>query len=420
MIVQSRLFHTYIIIFNRLKTQEKKRVLMIIPNLDFGGAQNSFSRLSCLLKPHFELQLVVFNKLNLAPIVLGGNLNDLGVSGSGFVAVKLVRFFQRIIRLRKIKKKINPHVSISFLEGADYINILSAIGERVYLYIHGSKLFDKNIRGYIGLIRKKILIPILYSRANKVLVVNMAIAEELKSHFKLRHQAFEVMPNFYDFEEMNRLASSQLSDSAEVFFKKNKVICISGRLAPEKGIEKFVQILPAVLKIQPGLRVVLVGDGPQQDKIKSTILSLGISYDDSMVDLNQDSEATVFFLGYQKNPYPYMSRSSLLALPSFNEGMPNTVVEAMGLGVPVVAADCPYGPREILAPNDQLSKAGSVQKVEWCEFGVLIPEWNTPLVNEAWAEALIGLLTSAEKWEHFRLQSKKRASDFSVEKNVSK
>jgi len=399
--------------------QEKRRVLMIIPNLDFGGAQNSFSRLSCILDHHFDLRLVVFNKSNLAPIVLGGSLNELGVSGSKFIPGKVFRFIQRIIRLRKIKRKFKPHVSISFLEGADYINSLSAIGERVYLYIHGSKLFDKNITGFIGLIRKKILIPILYSKASKILVVNMAIADELKKHFKLGHQSFQAMPNFYDFEEINRLASFQLSKSAEVFFKKNKVICISGRLAPEKGIEMFIQILPAVLKNHPGLRVVLVGDGPQKDKIKSTIVSLGISYDDSVVDLNQDSESTVFFLGYQQNPYLYMSRSSILALPSFNEGMPNTVVEAMGLGVPVVAADCPYGPREILAPDDQLSKVESVQKAEWCEYGALVPEWNKPLVNEAWVEALFGLLTSAEKWEHYSLQSKKRAADFSLEKNIS-
>ncbi|HRJ29546.1 MAG TPA: glycosyltransferase [Cyclobacteriaceae bacterium] len=399
--------------------QEKRRVLMIIPNLDFGGAQNSFSRLSCILEPHFDLCLVVFNKSNLAPIVLGGTLNDLGVSGSGFIPVKAFRFIQRIIRLRKIKRKFKPDVSISFLEGADYINILSAIGERVFLYIHGSKLFDKNIKGFVGLIRKRILIPILYSKANKILVVNIAIATELKSHFRLAQQSFLTMPNFYDFEEISRLASFRLSESAEVFFKKNKVICISGRLAPEKGIEKFIQILPTVLKNQPGLKVVIVGDGPQKDKIKSTIESLGISYGNSVVDLNQQTESTVFFLGYQQNPYTYMSRSSVLALPSFNEGMPNTVVEALGLGVPVVAADCPYGPREILAPDNQLGKR-SVQKTEWCEFGVLVPEWSTPLVNEAWKEALTELVSSAEKWEHYSLQSKKRAAEFAVEKNISR
>lgn len=382
--------------------------MLVIPNLDFGGAQNSFSRLSQLLEPHFDLLLVVFNKFNLAPIQLRGRLNELGVSGSRFTLVKAFRFFQRIIRLRKIKNEFKPHVSISFLEGADYVNILSAIGERIYIYVHGSKLFDKNITGFVGLIRKKVLIPSLYSWANEILVVNEAIADELKIHFKLQNQSFKVMPNFYDFEEIGRMASSDLSASAEAFFKKNKVICIAGRLAPEKGIEDFIHILPPILERNPKLKLIIVGDGPQKDKIKAAVGLLGMVYADSIDELNEDSNATVFFLGYQKNPYAYMSRSFVLALPSFNEGMPNTVVEAMGLGVPVVAADCPYGPRELLG--------GDTFSGIWPDFnacGVLAPVLSEYEAKLKWVEAINRLLDDPSMCEKYKQAGKARAQEFS-------
>ncbi|MBX2969626.1 MAG: glycosyltransferase [Cyclobacteriaceae bacterium] len=388
--------------------EEKRRVLLVIPNLDFGGAQNSFSRLSHLLEPHFDLLLVVFNKANLAPIQLKGSFIELGVSGSGFILGKALRFFQRIIRLRKIKRKFKPHASVSFLEGADYVNILSTIGERIYIYIHGSKLFDKNIAGFIGLIRKRILIPLLYSRANKILVVNEAIADELRNHFKLLNQSFKVMPNFYDFEELNGLASIQPDDLEEAFFKKNKVICISGRLAPEKGIEDFLQIIPVLLKKHPGLRVIIIGDGPQKDMIKAAIVSLGIAYADSVFDMNNDNEATVFFLGYKKNPYAYMSRSTMLALPSFNEGMPNTVVEAMGLGVPVVAADCPYGPRELLG-------CGKFSGT-WPDFnayGILVPVLHDNEARLLWISAIDQLLDDVFMRKKYKEAGKVRAQEFS-------
>src|SRR5690606_31118847 len=48
------------------------------------------------------------------------------------------------------------------------------------------------------------------------------------------------------------------------------------------------------------------------------------------------------------NPYPYMARAAVFALTSRWEGMPVVLIEALGLGTPVVATDCPSGPRELL------------------------------------------------------------------------
>jgi glycosyltransferase involved in cell wall biosynthesis len=53
-------------------------------------------------------------------------------------------------------------------------------------------------------------------------------------------------------------------------------------------------------------------------------------------------------LGFQTNPYRYLARSTVLVLSSRREGLPTVLVEALALGVPVVATDCPSGPREIL------------------------------------------------------------------------
>jgi glycosyltransferase involved in cell wall biosynthesis len=58
---------------------------------------------------------------------------------------------------------------------------------------------------------------------------------------------------------------------------------------------------------------------------------------------------SVLFLGYQNNPYAAMLRSSVFCLSSRFEGRPLTLAEAALLGVPIIATDCPTGPREILA-----------------------------------------------------------------------
>jgi glycosyltransferase involved in cell wall biosynthesis len=56
----------------------------------------------------------------------------------------------------------------------------------------------------------------------------------------------------------------------------------------------------------------------------------------------------VALIGFRPNPYAYLQRARLFVLSSAWEGSPNALTEAMALGVPVVATDCPSGPREVL------------------------------------------------------------------------
>jgi glycosyltransferase involved in cell wall biosynthesis len=393
-----------------------KRVMLIIPNLDFGGAQTSLARITWLLKPFCQLMIVPFNKEKMAPISYGADITDLNVFASNSYFGKSINFIKRVYRLRKLKLKFNPDVSISFLEGADYVNLLSSINEQIFFYIHGSKLYDRNILGLLGLVRKRILIPLFYKRADKILVVNSRIADELKTSYKMTSQLFEEFPNFYDFDSIRKLAAEPLESSLTIFFQQHKIMCISGRISPEKGIDKFATILPSLFKKHPDSRLILVGDGPDTDLVKNVLKSYSIIF--KSVDSNTDEieeDVKVLFLGYQKNPYKYLGRSQLLLLPSLNEGMPNTLVEAMGLGIPVLAADCPYGPRELMGSEKKDSNWP-----EFAPYGVLAPVLLDTSVNHFWLEALDTLLTD----DALRLKNKEsgilRSQDFSHEKMVIK
>jgi glycosyltransferase involved in cell wall biosynthesis len=82
-------------------------------------------------------------------------------------------------------------------------------------------------------------------------------------------------------------------------------------------------------------RLVIVGRGRQREALLSLAHHLGVAED---VDL----------LGFLDNPYPYMRKADLFALTSKCEGLPVVLIEALALGTPAVATDCPSGPREIL------------------------------------------------------------------------
>jgi glycosyltransferase involved in cell wall biosynthesis len=101
-----------------------------------------------------------------------------------------------------------------------------------------------------------------------------------------------------------------------------------GRLAPEKGLDTLLDAWPLVLASRPDARLTLVGDGPERSRLEAQIASLGIA---SSVDL----------AGSHPAPIELLRASDLFVLPSREEGMSVALLEAMALGLPIVATDIP-------------------------------------------------------------------------------
>src|SRR3954452_22512060 len=87
-----------------------KRILMIIPNLDFGGAQRAFSNLSIELAQKHQVYVTAFNTHGGVAFAHGGQLIDLEVPGGITVAHKIYFFLKRISRLRLIKRNYNIEI----------------------------------------------------------------------------------------------------------------------------------------------------------------------------------------------------------------------------------------------------------------------------------------------------------------------
>jgi glycosyltransferase involved in cell wall biosynthesis len=113
------------------------------------------------------------------------------------------------------------------------------------------------------------------------------------------------------------------------------------------------------------------------------------------LELEQD----VSLMGFVQNPYPYMAHASLFVLPSRWEGLPTALVEALYLGVPIVATDCPGGSREILQGG---------------KFGRLVPVDDPFILAEAmeWSMSDRRIYPPQESWAPFKL-------DFVVDRYVN-
>ena len=135
-----------------------------------------------------------------------------------------------------------------------------------------------------------------------------------------------------------------------------------GRLSPEKGHLTLFEAMRSVASAVPTARLLVVGDGPDRTMLQEYCRAHGL----------QDR---VIFTGYQENISDYYGILDLLVLPSLTEGLPNTVLEAMSFGIPVLA-----------------TSVGGVPEIIEGDNGVMVP----PQDPAALAQQLIRLLENQE------------------------
>ncbi len=173
----------------------------------------------------------------------------------------------------------------------------------------------------------------LYPHADAVVAVSRGVANDLETRAFLPPSLLQVIENPVITPELLSMADEPLD---HFWFQDRDcpVIIGVGRLTRQKDFITLVRAFAKVRKSRP-CRLVLLGEGRDRFRIEKLANELGIRSD---VDLP----------GFVNNPYTYMSKAALFALSSAWEGSPNVLTEALALGTPVVATDCPSGPREVL------------------------------------------------------------------------
>lgn len=388
---------------------EVTRVLMITPDFGFGGAEKSFSFISRIIAEKYETHVVVFNLDIKQYYHTYGTLHVLGVRAGRNWAEKILFFFLRVWRLRKLKKKLNADVSLSFLEGADYVNVLSKVNDKVIINMRGSKLFDPNIRGVTGWIRKKILLPWLYNKVNAFTLVSEGLADELHEHFNIRKSIpYSVIPNFCNCSEIEQLSREALAPGAELLFKKYLTIVTVGRIAYEKGYDLLIPVFKLLQERIPEIKWLIIGSGPFEQSLKAMMRENNLRYEEALPAA--ESQASVWFIGFQKNPFQYVARSTVFVLSSRTEGFPNALLEAMACGAPVVAANCPYGPAEMLIEE-------SANELPKQSYGLLLaPLSSHPDTIHQWADGIERILRDSVLRTRMSRSAQIRAQYYSAER----
>ncbi|MEE3326197.1 MAG: glycosyltransferase [Myxococcota bacterium] len=165
------------------------------------------------------------------------------------------------------------------------------------------------------------------------------------------------------------------------------LLATHARMSEQKGLDTLLRAFARVRERYPGARLRIVGDGPERASLEALAHELGVV-------------SACEFPGFLSDPLAAIEEADLYVLSSRWEGLPNSLLEAIGVGLPVVSTRCPTGPDEILLEG---------------EVGRLIAVDDV----EAMSREIVDLLSDDALREGFARKSRERAKDFSLDRSVA-
>lgn len=311
-----------------------KRLIFLTEHLSFGGAEVVLTEYLRSIDPrNNEVHLIVRDNL--------GSRNYLLERVPSHVKIYFVfseedmRRYPKKMSHRAFRGKLAERVR-AYLDGfgaydavIDFSPVLDKVISRfrkepLILWIHG----DKTHMGFME--RIKYLTRI--RRYKKIVVLCDEMLKQFESLFPSLKNKLVVIPNPVD---SNRIKELSLQDfSSDVRLPENYSVSV-GRLVPGKDFSTVVKA--AHLLKNKGLTFchVIIGDGELRGQLEDEIRCFGL-------------EGSVLLLGALENPFPIVRGAQFFVHAAFREGLPTVIIEAMGLGLPVIATACPTGPKDIL------------------------------------------------------------------------
>lgn len=312
------------------------RIQLFIHDLSGGGSER---QLACLAnglaeEPQFEaIQVVTIGAIGHDKYPLHPRIerHGLGLSTSqGGLLRGLISNRRRIRGIQQIAKTWKPDCVISFCDTVNIL-VLQALAGRVPILI--SERSDP---------RKKKLSPVwewMRDRSYPKASVCVAQSEEVSEYLRKRH--FQVTPDrVVTIPSAIEAPAWQLEELKQLRRGMNCKICLYvGRLAEEKRVDRLLDAWGKIAKHHPDWRLRLVGDGPLRSDLEAQARRLDIA-------------PTIQWRPWTSNIWDEWREGSLFVLTSDFEGLPQSLLEGMSAGLPIVVSDCSPAIREVFSKGD--------------------------------------------------------------------
>lgn len=305
-------------------------------------------------------------------------------NGKSKIIKEIYRLKAKATYLKKVEKTIKEKkydVVIDYSSNLLKYNNID-IKMPVFAWIHfsltfGEKLSEEKIEKY----KKQ------YKKYDKILAICDTMRDEFVKILEMDKNKVELVYNPINIEIIRKKAED-VNPKYENYLKNDYFLQVS-RLTQQKQPEHLVDIYYKLKQRGIKEKLYFIGNGEKVELIKQKIKEYKLEND-------------VILLGQIENPYPFFKNAKLFVHTGRYEGLPTVLLESLAFGTPVVAYDCPTGPKDILGKNSK--------------YGALIPLND----KDTFVEKVYELMNNSKKYENYEKVSLVRANDFSMESNKAK
>lgn len=214
----------------------------------------------------------------------------------------------------------------------------------------------------------------------------ICVSESVKNDFVQLYPLISNIDVLYNTNETDRILQQKDEPVEDEFYKKDCIrLCGVGKIVSTKGFDKLARIHKRLTDDGLNIHTYVLGIGPDREKIENYLKENNI----------QDSFT---FLGYQTNPYKYVSKCDLFVCSSVAEGFSTAATEALIVGTPVVTTPV-AGMAEMLGTNG--------------EYGII-----TEMSEDSLYENIKTLIQDRQKLDYYKKQAVVRGKIFSKENTV--
>lgn len=304
--------------------------------------------------------------------------------------INLFKLFKRAYQIKKYWKKNNIDTFLSFMEEANFPNILSKfLWNKSKIIVSIRTNIDKKSWVY------KKLIKYLYPKADFITTIVKEWSYNLIQNYWIKPEKVQNIYNMFDIKNIQEKSKEGLWEYKNLFSNWKFTFINIWRFFKPKNQELLLDSFYKFHKKNTNSQLIVLWDGELKQELQNKKESLSSSKD-------------IHFLWLHKNPYKFLANSNAFVFSSSWEGMGRVLVEAMACWLPVVSTDCKVWPKEVLRKNS--TNFDMVNLVSKEEYGILVPVDD----ENSLFQAMQDLYDDVDLQKHYSKQSKSRAKDFDV------
>ena len=339
------------------------KIGLFFPAIEYGGQEKNLVALAnAMYKKNVSVDVITYDDKKFITQTLNPKINRIFLNKSNTDKLSIFKLFnfnhmigthlKSLFYLYNILRR-NDYGSIICFQAGGLVSLLKKIsGTDTKIIIREGVSAENFLKLHHSKLKTKLILSIkkiMYSYADMIVANSHAGMQEIKE--LTRKPKLKAIENICEFEN----AKIKKDKNFHELFLNNKITLIAvSRLNKIKRIDMLINSLSEIDKIHD-VQLIILGEGPEKEILKNLVKKLNL-------------ENNVHFLGFRDDVMKWMINADIFVTASQVEGSPNSLIEAICLGIPSIATDCPTGPREILNNG---------------ELGILVPIDNQKHMTDA-------------------------------------